>query len=694
MSFLCTQTRADFSDDGSVGKYSNTGKLLSKVHHLPFLAPENAVMCAQWLSSRPGTDNICALGTSDGALLLCPGTLVRLDKLIPEAHKDSCILAIAWSPDGSALCSGGEDGAVKVWSRGGMLRTLLSQCNAAVSSVAWSPDGKSILYASGGMLFIKGMQAGAKTVQWKAHESTVLSVDWSPVNQRIATCGEDCRFKVWDELGRLVFASQIFSQPVTAVSWSPNGQVFAAGSFGTLRLIDATGWSHSVVDFSGGSVMNIYWSNEGSTLACGGGNGCVLTYAVSDFLTQWKHFDLAVQLKSVELSDHVNGNRETLDVKGHVIKYSLGFSKIILITDQQCYVYSLYSLNTPVIIDLSKHGHVCALVQSVNHFALVDTTQGVQIYSYEGRLISSPKSPHIRSEQLTLALISLSADMVTIRDTDDNCAYLSFDLASGRLQGESFTHTNSITQIGLTQSGPASSRFIAFTDKNNDMFLAPLLVTATTTTASTNPGTLKAKATVSSYSPHIRKLASVVDSFAWNENNHTLIAIEDGQPKIWYYPATAFVDASVLDSTCAQLTVSLMEKSKDFLSLRGSHISMFHDLSCWARRSNGSKFHVSGFSPHPLVLLELAKAKKFEEAVKICRLLKDKRMWACMAAISMHFNELNTAEVAYAAIDDVKKVEYVCHVKQISTVEGRNAAIAAFRNRTSMKISRDSVTVE
>lgn len=49
----------------------------------------------------------------------------RVDKSV-DAHK-GVVTSVRWSHDGSALATGGEDGAVKVWSKGGMLRTVLAQ---------------------------------------------------------------------------------------------------------------------------------------------------------------------------------------------------------------------------------------------------------------------------------------------------------------------------------------------------------------------------------------------------------------------------------------------------------------------------------------------------------------------------------------------------------------------------------------
>lgn len=49
--------------------------------------------------------------------------------------------------------------------------------------------------------------------------------------------------QVWDVYGRQLYCSQPHDYPVTSVSWSPSGDLFAVGSYNTLRLCDKTGVS-------------------------------------------------------------------------------------------------------------------------------------------------------------------------------------------------------------------------------------------------------------------------------------------------------------------------------------------------------------------------------------------------------------------------------------------------------------------
>jgi len=50
--------------------------------------------------------------------------------------------------------------------------------------------------------------------------------------------------QVWDVYGRQLYCSQPHDYPVTSVSWSPSGDLFAVGSYNTLRLCDKTGVSN------------------------------------------------------------------------------------------------------------------------------------------------------------------------------------------------------------------------------------------------------------------------------------------------------------------------------------------------------------------------------------------------------------------------------------------------------------------
>lgn len=53
---------------------------------------------------------------------------------------------------------------------------------------------------------------------------------------------------------------------------------------------------------------------------------------------------------------------------------------------------------------------------------------------------------------------------------------------------------------------------------------------------------------------------------------------------------------------------------------------------------------------------------------------QDPSMWACLAAMAMAAKELSTAEVAFAAIDEVDKLHFVLKVGLPDAVDGTRSA--------------------
>lgn len=47
---------------------------------------------------------------------------------------------------------------------------------------------------------------------------------------------------------------------------------------------------------------------------------------------------------------------------------------------------------------------------------------------------------------------------------------------------------------------------------------------------------------------------------------------------------------------------------------------------------------------------------RWNEALKLCRFVKDDSLWACLAGMAVNSKHLETAETAYAAIHDADKV--------------------------------------
>ncbi|XP_063194908.1 intraflagellar transport protein 80 homolog isoform X4 [Chroicocephalus ridibundus] len=537
------------------------------------------------------------LTSSDGKFHLI-SKLGRVEKSV-EAHCGA-VLAGRWNYEGTALVTVGEDGQVKIWSKSGMLRSTLAQQGTPVYSVAWGPDSEKVLYTSGKQLIIKPLQPNAKVLQWKAHDGLILKTDWNSVNDLILSAGEDCKYKVWDSYGRVLYSSQPHEYPITSVAWAGDGELFAVGSFHTLRLCDKTG------------VHNV-----------------------------------------------INDAVDLLEFRDRVIKASLNYGHLVVSTSLQCYVFSTKNWNTPLIFDL-KEGTVSLILQAERHFLLVDGG-GLYLYSYEGRLISSPKFPGMRTDILNAQTVSLSNDTLAVKDEADEKVIYIFEALSGKPLGDGkpLTHKTEIVEIALDQKGLTSERKIAFIDKNRDLYIT----------------------SVKRFGKEqkIVKIGTMVQTLAWNDTSNILCGIQDTRFTVWYYPNTVYVDKDLLPKTLYERDASEFSKNPQIVHFVGNQITI--------RRADGSLIHLN-ISPYPAILHEYVSSSKWEDAVRLCRFVKatatdeDQTIWACLAAMAVANKDMATAEIAYASIGEIDKVQYINSIKDLPSKESRMAHILLFSGNT------------
>ncbi|KAI8926289.1 WD40-repeat-containing domain protein [Entophlyctis helioformis] len=651
-----------FSDDRKVLRWSGDGEPLGTL--MTFDPPPSKNLPAgetpapvyitanHWFPSAPGkgqsSSDVYAVGGTDGKFYICSKG-GRIEKAA-EAHKGA-LLSLKWNYEGTALVTAGEDGQIKIWSRSGMLRSTLAQTGYPVYCVVWSPNNDQVLLTNGRNLIIKPLQPSNKPTQWKAHDGLILKVDWNLVNNTILSASEDRKYKVWDTYGRQLFSSAPHDHPITSIAWNPSGEMFAVGSFNLLRVCDKQGWSYAMEKPDSGSIYDIAWTPDGTQIACAGGSGAIVFGHLVNKRYDWKNYEVTLlDDHKILVHDVTQGSKENLEFRDRVIKACLGFGHLVVATSSQCYVYSDRNWNTPVIVDLSNNGRVTCIQQCAEFFVLVDNLVGIQIFTYEARLVSQPKYPGVRPEFMTAQNISISSDILAIKDHTDEKAIYIFDVSSGRQLGDGpLKHTQDILEVALNLPTSPAGRQLVVLDKNRDLFITRVL------------------------KPQLKKLGSMVETFAWNDETDMLFAIMDAKFAVWYYPNAVFVDEDIAPLTRLERDASSLGKNAQCLSFVGTH--------CTLRRADGAIVTMSNISPLPGMLQEFARRKQWEEAIRLCRHVKMKEMWACLAVMSLFGQDLNTAEVAYAAIEEVHKVQYVTYIRDIPTPEGRAAELALMRHQ-------------
>jgi intraflagellar transport protein 80 len=183
--------------------------------------------------------------------------------------------------------------------------------------------------------------------------------------------------------------------------------------------------------------------------------------------------------KKILISDVASDDlMEELDFpRDRVVEFALGYDHLVVCTASQCLIYDSPNYNTPQIFDLRNP--VNLIVLSQKSFAIIDTVEGIRVYSYEGRQISAPRFQGLRAEFLNEDSVSLSADTVAILDRTDMKTIKCFDTLTGRpIAGGNgdIKHDVEIQKLALSQfSGSATERRLVFVDANRELFMTPIL---------------------------------------------------------------------------------------------------------------------------------------------------------------------------------------------------------------------------
>jgi len=153
------------------------------------------------------------------------------------------VVGLAYSPDGKHILSAAQDNTAILWdaSKGTQLRSLRGH-TGVVWSVAFSPDGERVATASWDKTArVWETQTGRHLATLTGHASQLWGIAFSPDGKRLVTGSGDASAKVWDaDKGQELFVLKGHAMGINSVAWSPAGNRILTGSFdSTAKLWDA-----------------------------------------------------------------------------------------------------------------------------------------------------------------------------------------------------------------------------------------------------------------------------------------------------------------------------------------------------------------------------------------------------------------------------------------------------------------------
>jgi WD40 repeat protein/predicted Ser/Thr protein kinase len=284
--------------------------------------------------------------------------------------------AVAWSPDGSRLATGGYDHPVVVWRVDNGHEVTRIEYRTGVESLSWSPNGKYLAGATWSQkVLIWDADTGRETVSFRGHAGWVRSVAWSPNSRDLASVGNDGAVKIWDthsdpramRLGPSVGVAN-------SVAWSPDGRLLASTHGAIIRIWDGcTGESLHTLAGHVEDVYSVTWKPDGRKLASSGDDSVIRIWDTDT----WRPIG--------SLSGHAARIRQVAWCPDDRYLASAGFDDTVQIWDLKTGVsIQQHRVGQPWAVSWSQEGRYAASCGFDGAISIWDTEEGVLAFTMPG----------------------------------------------------------------------------------------------------------------------------------------------------------------------------------------------------------------------------------------------------------------------------------------------------------------------
>ncbi|MBC8352707.1 MAG: protein kinase [Planctomycetes bacterium] len=216
------------------------------------------------------------------------------------------VYAVAISPDGNIVATGGVDGAIRLWNPHAqdLTRILVDRDGWWLTALDFSPSGSTLAAGTkNGRVVLWDVDRGRRTTSFAAGEA-IFSLDWSPDGKLLAVCGWNSVI-IWNvEMRQTVATFPEAQGPLGQAAWHRDGNQLAVGDQrGTVWIWELE--SRTVLRrLAGhtGRVMTLAWSPDGTQIASGGKDNTIKVRDVEtgDVRASWEAH--ATRIESVAWS--------------------------------------------------------------------------------------------------------------------------------------------------------------------------------------------------------------------------------------------------------------------------------------------------------------------------------------------------------------------------------------------------------
>lgn len=185
----------------------------------------------------------------------------------------SVMRSSAWSPDGTSLALGGQDGMALLMSSDLKKTVAYTTISGSVQTIRWSHDGATLALAGSDHNLYLWNPTNGTLMHYQSDKSPINAISWSHDDKLIASGHEDGKILVWNtQTGKIVYTYQGNTDPIYAVAFSPVQNLIASGGCDlVIQLWDATtGAIYGTYDQHNGWIRAIEWSPNGAYIASAG----------------------------------------------------------------------------------------------------------------------------------------------------------------------------------------------------------------------------------------------------------------------------------------------------------------------------------------------------------------------------------------------------------------------------------------